>query len=85
VSDGTKVAHEHRRLFAAFLERFASGQADPEQWYRLVVNHYLDETLEEVRRDVVRLRMQNEAMHWSPEEIRQIQAWLRDLRALVDP
>ena len=78
--DDSKVDHEQRQLFAAFLERFASGDIDPSQWERLVVNHYGDQTLERIRRDCVRIRMQNEAMRWSPEERRRIQDWTRELR-----
>ena len=83
--DGIKVDLEYRKLFVAFVERLASGEADREQWQQLVVNHYLDETLERIRRDVGRLRMQNEAMRWSPGEAERIQAWLRDLRTPTDP
>jgi hypothetical protein len=84
VNEENHVDHERRELFAAFLERFASGQIDRDQWQRLVVNHYLDKTLERVRRDCVRIRMQNEAMHWSPEEQRRIQAWIRELRTAAE-
>ncbi len=75
------VDSEHREHFAAFLERFANGEVDREHWERLVVNHYVDETLERIRRDCVRIRMRNEAMQWSPEEHGRIQAWIRELRS----
>jgi hypothetical protein len=78
------VDAEHRELFAAFLERFANGEVDREQWERWVVNHYVDETLERVRRDCVRIRMRNEAMQWSPEEHERIQGWIRQLRSAVE-
>jgi hypothetical protein len=74
------VDHKHRELFVAFLERFAVGEVDREHWERLVVNHYLDPTLETIRRDCVHIRMQNEAMHWSPEERSRIQGWIRELQ-----
>ena len=79
MSNDHHVDHRHRHAFAAFLERLATGEADPEQWQRLVVNHYLDDTLERVRRDCVRLRMQNEAMRWSREEKDRIHAWVQEL------
>jgi hypothetical protein len=84
VHGGSHVDHEHRELFAAFLERFAHGEVEREQWERLVVNHYLDATLERIRRDCVRIRMRNEAMHWSPEEKGRIQAWIRELRTVAE-
>lgn len=70
---------EQRAVFITFLERFAEGEADGEQWMRLVVNHYLDQTLERIRRECVRLRMQNETMRWSPEEHSRIRDWIREL------
>ena len=80
VHAGNEVDHERRELFVTFLEGFANGDVDREKWDRLVVNHYLDQTLERVRRDCVRIRMQNEAMLWSPEEQSRIQDWIRELR-----
>ncbi len=73
-----------RELFAAFLERLATGEADREQWERLVVNHYLDETLERIRRDCVRIRIGNEAMRWSAEEQSRIHDWIRELRTAAE-
>ena len=78
---GRNEDHEHRQRLAAFLERLRNGEVEGEQWQRLVVNHYLDETLERVRREVARLRIQNEAMRWSPEEKGRIDAWVREIRA----
>ena len=73
----------HRQLFDVFLERFANCEVDPGQWQRLIVNHYVDETLERVRRDCVRIRMQNESMRWTQEEKAQIEAWRRELTSSV--
>lgn len=78
------IDREQRDRFVAFLERFADGQADREQWERLLVNHYLDVTLERVRRDVVRVRMGNEAMRWSPEEHSLIRGWIHELRVSTE-
>jgi len=81
VYHGRNEDHEHRQRLAAFLERLGTGEVDAEQWQRLIVNHYFDETLERVRREVARLRIQNEAMRWSPEEKGRIDAWVREIRA----
>lgn len=78
-----KIDSGHRELVAAFLERFANGEADPNQWERLIVNHYLDEELERIRRDCVRIRMRNGAMRWSPQEHEQIWTWIRQLRCAI--
>jgi hypothetical protein len=45
---------------------------------------YLDQTLERIRRDCVRIRMRNEAMRWSPEEHSQIQDWIQELRTATE-
>lgn len=81
VHDGSTFDQLPRELFVAFLERFANGDVDREQWQQWVVNHYLDEMLERIRQDCVRLRMSNEPMRWSTEEHDRIQAWIRALRA----
>jgi hypothetical protein len=75
------VHHEQRERFAAFLERFALGEVEREGWEQLVVNHYIDQKLERVRRECVRIRMRNEKMRWSPEERSRIEGWIRELRS----
>ena len=75
------VDQDQRDHFVAFLERLADGQADLEDWERLVVDHYRDVMLERVRREVVRVRMRNEAMRWSAEEHGEILGWICELRA----
>jgi hypothetical protein len=83
--DARKPAdHDHRAAFVAFLERFAEGDADGEEWNRVVVNHYPDPALERIRRDCVRLRMQNETLRWSPEEHGRIRDWIRELRTVIE-
>jgi hypothetical protein len=74
------VDYERRKLFVAFLERYLNGEAKREDWETLVVNHYPDKTLGRVRRDCVRIRMQNDAMRWSPEERNRIEDWIHELR-----
>lgn len=77
--DHGKNRQLHER-FLVFLERFAKGEAARELWEALVVAHYEDPKLEEVRQACVRLRMQNEAMNWSMEERDQLELALRALR-----
>ncbi len=45
---------KHRQAFAAFLDELAGGQNDRSKWAALVIAHYADERLEEIRREVVR-------------------------------
>ena len=74
------MTSRHRELFVAFLERLANSNVDWEQWQHLVVNHYVDTTLERIRQDCVRICMGNERMQWSIEERDRIRAWIRLLR-----
>jgi len=80
VHDGNDMTSRHRELFVAFLERLANSNVDWEQWQHLVVNHYVDTTLERIRQDCVRICMGNERMQWSIEERDRIRAWIRLLR-----
>lgn len=73
-----------RELMVAFLERFVNGEVDLARWDALVVNHYVDEVLERVRRECVRLRMGNESMQWSAEERARILACIRELRTELE-
>jgi hypothetical protein len=69
-----------REIFADFLAHLALGEVIPEEWQDLVVNHYLDERLEEIRRQLVILAIQSPEVHsWSGQEKIQVQAWVTEL------
>ena len=53
---------------------FVTGDVEDAQWRQLAVNHYIDDTLEGIRQDCVRIRSRNDGMHWSAEERDRIQA-----------
>lgn len=46
-----------RKSFADILDKFAEEYANREDWYNHIIEHYTDEGLEEIRREVVRLRI----------------------------
>jgi hypothetical protein len=69
-----------RGIFADFLAHLALGEVMPEEWQDLVVNHYCDERLEEIRRQLVILAIQSPEVHsWSEQEEIQVRAWITEL------
>jgi hypothetical protein len=69
-----------REIFANFLAHLALGEVTPEEWQDLVVNHYFDERLEEIRRQFVRLAIQSPKVHsWSEQEKIQVRIWVTEL------
>jgi hypothetical protein len=70
-----------RLTFAHFLDRLALGQASAEEWQSLVVEHYRDEVLEDVRRRCVRLAIGSSTWgDWSASEREGFQALASELR-----
>jgi hypothetical protein len=69
-----------REIFADFLAHLALGEVTPEKWQDLVVNHYFDERLEEIRRQFVRLAIQSPKVHsWSEQEKIHVRTWVTEL------
>ena len=72
-----------RLSFASFLERLACGEERPGDWHDHVVTHYLDEELEEVRRELVRLSIQRDPTGsplWVAADRQQFREWATRLR-----
>jgi len=76
-------AVEWRRNFADFLSRLATDSDREGEWSRLVVAHYLDEELEGIRRDLVRLSIKRNPTGrvdaWQPEDRTQMVRWAEQL------
>lgn len=51
------IDKEKRKLFVAYLEKLIENKANEDDWFSYIIEHYLDEELEEVRRNIVRLRI----------------------------
>lgn len=67
-----------RLAFASFLNRLACAQEEPSDWYALVITHYSDEELEEVRRELVRLATKREPNGnpvWDPADRQRFREW----------
>ena len=56
-------------MFAEFLARIEAGDCSREDWERLVIAHYLDEELEDVRVELVRAGLA--AGDWQYENVPQ--------------
>lgn len=74
---------EYKRLeFAEFLDRLAGDAEGPDETFDLLVNHYRDEDLEEIRRRVVRLAIERDPKGspvWNDSDREQLRKWARQL------
>ena len=74
---------EHRRDFIVFLNRIALDRAvSNEEWQNIVVKHYFDERLEEIRRQFVRLWIESSNHNiWTEEEKNKLFTWVNYLQS----
>jgi hypothetical protein len=73
-------ATAQRIQFADFLDKLAASSVhNKEHWLTFVVEHYVDDRLEAIRRDLVRLSIKTGGV-WTQEDRCQIESWARDLR-----
>ena len=71
-----------RNSFADFLDRYADNKTGPTEWDNFVVQHYGDSFLEEIRRCVVRLAINNLPIHGDTDAARDlIRSWATLLRS----
>ena len=63
-----------RPVFAAFLDDLAEGHRDPAKWYDLIITHYFDDRLEEIRRDVARMFVNDNV------DSERLKGWANELR-----
>jgi len=74
-----------RRVFAEYLNKLidgADGHGYSENWCNVIINHYPDEELEEIRRNVVRMRIKAgdpEIFPVTEEEREQLRNWVKEL------
>jgi hypothetical protein len=77
------VRNEDQRLtFADFLDRLARDVEGPDEWFDLVVTHYHDEGLKEMRRRLVRLAIERDPRGspvWLESDREQIRGWAGQL------
>lgn len=71
-----------RTTFSDFLDRLADGRTGPLEWQRLVVAHYADAFLEEMRRCTLRLMQDRLPYHGNSETGRDaLRCWAMALRS----
>lgn len=73
----------HRQAFADFLDRIARGGDGRDEWCRLVVAHYFDEQLEEIRCRLARLSIERDpggSPAWQDSDREQLRTWAGLLR-----
>jgi hypothetical protein len=68
-----------REQFAAFLERLANNEVTLDDWNYYAVAHYLDEELETIRCDVVRLAIAKNGGPYSGEDQQLLMSWHKQL------
>ncbi|HRH44165.1 MAG TPA: hypothetical protein PKY82_21210 [Pyrinomonadaceae bacterium] len=51
------IDQEKRKSFVNYLHKLAEGDGFSEDWKKFIIEHYLDEHLESIRRNIVRLRV----------------------------
>lgn len=75
-----------RESFAAFLERHAENKTDRRERDHFIVQHYGDGFLEEIRRCIVRLAINELPIHRDTESTRDlIRSWAFLLRSSTNP
>lgn len=72
---------KQRCAFADFLERLALKKTGPEDWFKFAVTHYFDKTLEEIRRELVRLSIEEPEGEPSIARQSQFRSWAETLRS----
>ena len=79
------VDYEKREAFINYLNKLINGQYSKDDWFRYIVEHYLDEELEEVRRNIVRLRIaagDPEVFPVTNEHKEKLNEWIKKLKTI---
>jgi len=51
------IDRKKRKEFVNYLNKLIAGHYSKDDWFNYIIEHYVDEELEEVRRNIVRLRI----------------------------
>ncbi len=73
---------EKRKIFTEYLDLLLKGKCGDAEWQFYVIEHYLDEKLEEIRREVVRLRIvadDSRAFPSTNADKAKIKEWIEEL------
>ena len=75
-----KPMNMDRNTFADFLEKIITTGNIPAEWEDFIVTHYVDDVLERIRIECVRLSIANETSFPSNEDKRRLRQMVSDLR-----
>lgn len=78
------IDYEKRKEFVNYLNKLVTGQYTKDDWFKYIIEHYVDEELEEVRRNIVRLRIaagDPEIFPVTDEHKEKLKEWIRELQA----
>jgi hypothetical protein len=72
-----------RKVFVDYLQKLIEGDGNREDWLNFIIEHYSDEQLEEVRRNIVRLRIKAgdpEIFPVTEKHKEQLRKWAKELQ-----
>ena len=76
---------EKRRIFIDYLHKLIKGDGYSEEWRNIIIEHYSDEQLEEIRRNIVRLRIKAgdpEIFPVTEEQRERLRNWIEELQSV---
>jgi hypothetical protein len=80
------IDHKKRKEFIVYLNKLIKGHYNNSDWLIYIIEHYLDEELEEVRRNIVRLRIAAGDPEFFPvtnEHKEKLKDWIRELQIIL--
>jgi len=79
------IDHQKREDFVKYLYKLIKEQYSKDDWFNYIIEHYQDEELEEVRRDIVRLRItagDPEIFPMNEEHKEKLKEWIKELQII---
>lgn len=76
------IDYQKREDFINYLNKLVNGQYSKDDWFNHIIEHYLDEDLEEIRRKIVRLRIaagDPEIFPANEQHKERLKEWLKEL------
>jgi hypothetical protein len=77
------IDKKKRKIFVDYLHKLIEGDGYSEDWRRIIIEHYPDRRLEEIRRNIVRLRIKAgdpEIFPVTEEDREKLRNWAKELQ-----
>jgi hypothetical protein len=77
------IDHQKRGDFVKYLNKLVNGRYRKDDCFKYIIEHYLDEELEEIRRKIVRLRNaagDPEIFPVTEEHKEKLKEWIKELQ-----